>query len=59
MSLSLQRCDYCKNLIEDDKRYICKAFPDGDGIPPEMIGESDEWEGECNNGYKFIMDETK
>lgn len=59
MSLKSPRCDYCGNLLEDDKRYICKAFPEGDGIPFEMLGKPDTWEGECNNGYGFAMDRSK
>lgn len=59
MSLGIPRCDYCGNLLEDDERYICKAFPDGNGIPLEILILPDDYVEKCNNGYGFIEDKSK
>lgn len=49
MSLTMSKCVFCKNLIEDDEKLICSAFPDE--IPDEVFW-SDEDE-ECKEGIKF------
>lgn len=52
MSLSLIKCDYCKNLHEEVKnRYCCDAFPDG--IPLDKMKLLSEKDEECNNGISF------
>lgn len=49
MSLREPKCDYCKHLIENDTKYMCKAFPDD--IPAEKMWEDEQIE--CAPGIKF------
>lgn len=49
--LTLPKCMMCDNFTEDKKDNImrCKAFPDG--IPKDILWESEE--KECNKGIKY------
>ncbi|MBR1382706.1 MAG: hypothetical protein IJ555_02675 [Ruminococcus sp.] len=53
----LEKCVFCKHHTFTDKsglghfKSFCKAFPDGEGIPYEVMMQEDD--AECGNGYKF------
>lgn len=49
MTITVPKCVFCKNQIQDDEEFRCSAFPEG--IPKEVMWEDDE--KECNNGIKF------
>lgn len=53
MSCVIPRCTDCKFFVyTKDKRYICKAFPEG--IPLNfMFRKHPDNDKECNNGVKF------
>nr|DAJ01868.1 MAG TPA: hypothetical protein [Caudoviricetes sp.] len=48
-SFELPKCMLCKNLIEDDEKMICKAFPNE--IPEDVIFSG--YEEECKQGAMF------
>ena len=48
------KCMFCKRLFEGEKGregWYCNAFPDGDGIPDDVI--FGDYDAECNNGIRF------
>ena len=51
--IELSACGYCKNKLPGGS--ICKAFPNGDGIPEEILMRGDDhlesFEGD--NGIQF------
>lgn len=51
--IELSACAYCKNKLP--KGATCKAFPDGDGIPEEILmRKNDHLEPfEGDNGIQF------
>lgn len=52
MSVAFPWCYDCKNLIDDENKYRCKAFPDE--IPSNVLFDETIREKEnCNNGFKF------
>lgn len=53
MSCVIPQCTDCKFFVyTKDKRYICKAFPEG--IPLNfMFRKHPDNDKECNNGVKF------
>lgn len=47
--MTVPKCVFCKNRMQDDEEFRCSAFPEK--IPEDILwGEVD---GECNNGIKF------
>ena len=58
----ISKCAMCKHHIRTDKsvpghfKSFCKAFPDGEGIPAEVIARYRTVE--CGNGYIFEPDEA-
>lgn len=52
MSVSFPWCDECKNLINDESKYCCKAFPNL--IPSDILFDNAIKEKkECNNGIGY------
>ena len=54
----LEKCVFCKHHTYTDKsdphghfKSFCLAFPDGEGIPDQVMMQKDD--AECGNGYKF------
>lgn len=54
MSVVFSACMDCGRLqkVDEDRRYICSAFPEG--IPLKyMFRKEQNEENECNNGIRF------
>jgi hypothetical protein len=54
MSVIFSNCMDCEHFqrVDEDRKYICSAFPEG--IPLKyMFRKEQKEDDECNNGIKF------